>query len=284
MVETPTPPPPPPAPVIAPAPAPPPSAWDTALPDEHRALVRAKGWKGPGDAVRDFHSLEKTVGNRVALPAADAKDEDFAKFFDPLGRPKTAADYDLKEFKPPEGLPWSDDFMAGMREEMHAAGVPQRMAKRLVDGYAKRAKAQYDADAAKVTNFGKEQHTNLVRKLGQPEYDRRKDLVGRVLGASAGELMPQLRTLRTVDGTFVLDNPVILESVFELVKHFGEDGNLPRHLDAGAITPENAAHEKARLMADPETAKAFMDRGHKDHKKITEQLARLDEAIVAGKR
>lgn len=58
--------------------------------------------KDPLAAAKLAHEQSKLLGNAVRVPGKDAKPEEVEAFYEKLGRPKTADEYD---FKPPENLP-----------------------------------------------------------------------------------------------------------------------------------------------------------------------------------
>jgi hypothetical protein len=60
-----------------------PAAWTGPLDDAGRALVAAKGWRGPGDVVQSYANLEKLMGaDRAGRTVVPPKDGDAAEAFD----------------------------------------------------------------------------------------------------------------------------------------------------------------------------------------------------------
>lgn len=73
-----------------------------ALDEDTRDWLAKRGTKTVEDAVKTAYEQSKLLGNAVRVPGKDAKPEEVEAFYEKLGRPKTADEYD---FRPPESLP-----------------------------------------------------------------------------------------------------------------------------------------------------------------------------------
>lgn len=72
------------------------------LDEDTRDWLAKRGTKTVEDAVKTAYEQSKLLGNAVRVPGKDAKPEEVEAFYEKLGRPKTADEYD---FRPPESLP-----------------------------------------------------------------------------------------------------------------------------------------------------------------------------------
>lgn len=72
------------------------------LEQDTREWLAKRGTKSVEDAIQTAYEQSKLLGNAVRVPGKDAKPEEVEAFYEKLGRPKTADDYD---FRPPESLP-----------------------------------------------------------------------------------------------------------------------------------------------------------------------------------
>lgn len=70
--------------------------------EDNREWLAKSGFKSVDDVVKSAYEQSKLLGNAVRVPGKDAKPEEVEAFYEKLGRPKTADEYD---FRPPESLP-----------------------------------------------------------------------------------------------------------------------------------------------------------------------------------
>lgn len=105
--------------------------WTSGFPDEVRGVVQTKGWKSPADAVGSYMNLEKLLGadkagRGVVLPKDDAPAEEWAAFYNRMGRPESADGYKLPV---PEGD--SGGFASTAAQWFHEAGLTPKQAETL---------------------------------------------------------------------------------------------------------------------------------------------------------
>jgi len=95
---------------------------------ETAQLFQTKGWKNIDEVSKAYHDLEKVVGAKgVIVPGEKAGDDEWGKFYDGLGRPKTGDEYKIP-------LPGDDytqteqdkAYEKAMRPAFHKAGLTQR--------------------------------------------------------------------------------------------------------------------------------------------------------------
>ena len=114
-------------PVSAPPAASPPASsdWVSSIGDEDlRGYVQNKGWSDPVELANGYRNLEKLLGGeKLPLPKGDDDAEGWTRVYEALGRPKTAADYNLD---PPEN--GDTTFLGEASNWMHEAGLSQRQA------------------------------------------------------------------------------------------------------------------------------------------------------------
>lgn len=117
--------------------------------------------------TRDAESL---IGKSVQLPAADAKPEDWDKFYGKLGRPEKPDGY---EFKLPEGLPENLPYNTELRDRFspvaHKLGLSKSQAAGLHDWMAQEGAAQFKADGEAMVKRSLDTTTALEQKWGGPK-------------------------------------------------------------------------------------------------------------------
>ena len=78
-------------------------AWTSQLPDEIKKdndfMGKLKNFAKIGDLAKSYSELEKKLGSSIVKPSEDASEEEKAQFYEQLGKPKTAKEYELKEDK-----------------------------------------------------------------------------------------------------------------------------------------------------------------------------------------
>lgn len=111
--------------------------WKSALGDkaELAALVEAKKWKSPADALASYQNLEGMVGRKGLIPPKEGDPPEVAAAYRAaLGVPEKPEGY---EFKQPEGvsdLVWTQDGLGKLRTWAHELGLTPAQAQ----GFAER--------------------------------------------------------------------------------------------------------------------------------------------------
>jgi len=105
--------------------------WTSTFDDSTRGVIQTKGWKSPADVVGSYTNLEKLLGadkagRAIVPPKDDASPEDFAAFYNKLGRPETADGYKLPV---PDGDP--GEFAKTASTWFHEAGLNTKQAEAL---------------------------------------------------------------------------------------------------------------------------------------------------------
>jgi hypothetical protein len=132
-----------------------PQDWTTGFPDEIRGVIQTKGWKNPGDVISSYSNLERLLGadkagRGVVLPKDDAPADEWAQFYQRLGRPESVDGYKLP-------LPEGDTgaFAKTASQWFHEAGLTTKQAETLAakwneyaGGTMQQQQAQFEQQAA----------------------------------------------------------------------------------------------------------------------------------------
>lgn len=202
------------------------------------------------DALAEgYLNAEKAIGSkRLAVPAADAKPEEWASVFDALGRPKDADGYTMPRI---EGYEYTDAdkaFQALARKQAHELGLTPKQfegfAKFLTDTQVAQLKNATDALAAAQTALKQEKGDKFDAFI---EHANR----GLTAAANAGKVdIEAFKQLRMADGSFVGDNPMMVRLFAAFGDALGETGFEGGQGDRGG----------GNAFASPATAKAEIDR------------------------
>jgi len=257
----------------APSPTQPAADWSAGFDADAKALVAAKGWRGPEDALKSYAHLERLMGGeRIALPAADAAPEAWDAVYARLGRPARADDYALEK---PEGVAYSDDLAAGFRQAAFAAGLSDRQAQALHDFYVRTAVERTEDEAARGAAASEELELELRRTWGS-QYDAKVALARRAARAFAPP-----EALDALSAS--LDAPALLALFARIGEAMGEDRLVG---DGGALLalgPDQARSEIARIegqMTDPRSP--LMDRAHPEHDALVRRRDALYRLAFPG--
>lgn len=180
------------------------SDWTTALSEDTRATVAAKGWKSPEDPIKSYNELFRafsdTKAKSLVPPGDDAKPEDWDAFYAKLGRPEKPDGYD---FKLPEGLPETFPYDAKDAAEFknwaHEEGLTPKQAQRLHDKFVSRQAGTLQAHSEASAKAIEEAHGTLVKEWGDPssdKYKRNQELANRAIRQQGGsELLKELQSI-----------------------------------------------------------------------------------------
>ena len=140
--------------------------WMKELPEslqQSKTLAKFNDWK---DIAKSYVELEKKHGGSVQIPGSDASQEDWAKFYDRVGRPKSPDEYAIDRGKADDGL------VKAFKKAAHEAGLSSTQADRIfkeLNGFTQSSK---QAETEQYTARMKEADL-LLRKEYGPQYDAR---------------------------------------------------------------------------------------------------------------
>lgn len=266
--------PPPPAPAPAPAPAPV-GKWHDGIDAETRGFWELKGLpiddpKAFGTKLTELYkNAEKYIGvppdQVVRLPKADASPTDLRAFYERLGAPKEAKDYDLSAIK-------DTSVAEALRNAAHTTGVPREaattVAKALATALESAATQRTTLETAKLA----EQKENLTRNWGDKfAYNHLQAIEGaRRLGISP-------------EGVKALEGVIGYDQVMETMRKIGANTREDTFVERGiggpngdVTTLEGARERKRELMNDRDWVTKY-NNGDQAAKR---EMSRLNQMIT----
>ena len=254
------------------------------------AAGAAAGWRDNLDAgVRDHPALavfdgvpalaqgfletKELVGRKGIILPKDGDDGDRARFRTEIGVPGSPEEYQLGDFKPPEGLPWSDGFQTAMLKRCHEIGIPNGQIRELLDGYAEVQCSEYTS-LVDAQSKGHENGTAALREELGVDYNASIELSQRAFKAAVGDNFDAVNGMVLADGTRLCDHPDFIRTFIAVGKQYREAG-LHGETTGGAFTktPESAKQEIAELESNP----ALYNADHPEHDLIVARKNELYE-------
>lgn len=220
------------------------------------------------DSIEKVYSMldgaQTMIGKRPAgIPAADAPQEEWDKFYDAAGRPKTPAEY---KFEAAEGVKHDEKLVSAMQGVMHKAGLSANQAQIVQKGFdaallevlkekgiqTQQQDQNFDALASKVFGADRDkvlaQSKALIDKHASPEL---KPLLGNLTNE---QLVAFAGVLNNIQKTYI--------------KEDGAPGSTP---SGTGMTPDQISAEARRLMATPEYSNPF----HAGHAEMVKKVSDL---------
>jgi hypothetical protein len=241
--------------------------------EENRALVEAKQWKSPDDAVKSYRELETHASKALRLPGEGATAEDWNAFYSKLGRPEKPEGYELKlnAETVPSDFPYDEASAIEFRNWAHGEGLAPKQAQGLHDRFVKWqadqfTKAREDA-AAKEANA----HRAIVGEWGDPDtsaYRQNIELAGRAIQQlGLKEALVEGGAL-SADGA--IRHPAIAKAMAKIGKELYAEDTLATNASGVLSNPFseganfNLTKQGELLRSDPRKAKSMIQAAGKN--------------------
>lgn len=205
------------------------------------------------------------MGKRPAgIPQDNASAEDWAAFNKVWGVPEKPEAYKLAEGT--AEAPVDPKFQTGIKSVFHKAGVSERQAKILEEGYnglaAELSKEKGAAEVVKNEDF---------TKLADTTFGARKDDALNGAKVLIAKFAPA--NMKSHIENMSNENLIILAGVLDGVrKEFISEDRLP---SSGAAPVGMTAEQKQARGRELMASKAYTDQFHPDHDKVKDEVARL---------
>lgn len=218
-----------------------------------------------------YRGAEKLIGvspdQVIKRPKADAAPADVRAYYEQIGAPKEAKDYDLSSVK--------DTSLANaMRATMYDKGVPKEAATAVAATVAKALESKMTQDNAVTTAKLQEQKDNLQKNWGDKfAYNHLQAIEGaRRLGISP-------EGVKALEGTIGYDQ--VMEAMRKIGANTREDTFIERGIGGptGEVTTlEGAKARKAELMAD----NAWVTKYNAGDPAAKREMTRINQMIAGG--
>jgi len=235
--------------------------------EENRALVEAKQWATPDDALKSYRELQTHASKGLQLPGENATADDWNAFYQKLGRPEKADGYELKlnAEAVPQDFPYDEKSAIEFRNWAHEAGLTPRQAQALHDkfvGYQAGAFTSAKETAAKRES---DTHRDLVSDWGDTDtssYKQNVELMSRAVTQLG--LKSALIELGALGADGAVRNATLAKALSKVGKELYAEDSMATNASGALNNPFsdganfNLTKQGEALRSDPRKAKALI--------------------------
>lgn len=229
------------------------------LPDDIReSPFMALNHQSLEDALRAASSQHRLVGmEKIARPKPDASKEDWATFYNALGRPETADKYDLGDFEPPEGLQWDTDLQKNMLDTFHKRGLTNDQVKGVMQDYAQ-IQATMARDQNEQMQQARMESENALREEWGNAYPRKAKMADEELSRVFGDFAPTVAKYVGPNGFMFGNDPEVIKGFHKLAQLHQEAQLIGEaNVSEPSLSPAAAQAEIEAMESNPEIAKVL---------------------------
>ena len=243
-------------------------SWYAGMPEEARGMVEVKGWKSPEDAIQSYANLEKMLGadkagRGLVMPREDSDATEWDQFYDRLGRPKTADDYNLPI---PEGHDPAFSKLAA--NKFHELGITAKQAESLAEWWNNNSEQMQQAQVNAQTQNAEMEMQVLQSEWGK-EYDSNIESARR----AAREFNVESQTLEKIEDA--IGTREMMKLFARIGKGMSEDSFVEGKSNNGfGMSPEAARVRLGQLKGDQNWSAKYLS-GDADAKAEMDRLMRI---------
>ena len=264
----------------APAGNPAPTAWyapeglDPNTSTQLGELVKAKGWKGPADALLSYQNLERVfgadkAGRTILAPKSDDDADGWSAVYNRLGRPESPDKYGLP-------VPEGDDgsFAQAAAPVLHELGLTTRQAKGLAEWWNKASSARIEAEGEAFAKSSEAEYAALKGEWGTAAAQNEELAKRAVLKFSkeAGIDEAAFDAMERAIGT-----AKVMKLFHAIGSQFSESSFVASDTPTGgALTPAQAKQKVAGMFADKEFMARYMHPDERVRQGAIEEMMTLN--------
>ena len=217
--------------------------------------------------AKSYVHAQRMVGaDKIPLPNKHATEDDWSQFYSRLGRPDSPDGYELRYTPPSEGYEATN--LPGFQEAAYQAGLNTDQAQQLLSWYNGLESAALETASAQTEIHRTSSEQDLRQDWGLA-YDEKLAQANGVFKKFFGSDMAEIPL---EDGSLLGNNPQFIRALNNLASNFSEDSITADQTSSGAMTPQEAKSEIAKLQM-PGTA--YWDKLNPNHQQAVEDVANL---------
>lgn len=250
---------------------------DHGLSDEVRNSPVINNVKDTGDALNQLYNLNKVQGvDKMPKPQDTWTDDQWNDHYSSLGRPVEAKDYKIPEIPADYSDHFNTDRFDAFKDIMHKAGIDQKSADILLDGYIQDYIGNYNDVVAQETTAQGEANRKLESDWGDSFNANLQIAQAAVKQLGGDEFVEFLKS------TGMNESPHMIrfaQAAGQLLAESGAIGSGTSNMLGGAAQAKVTLEQK-RL--DPEWNKALFDANHPNHEQVVNENFELANASEVG--
>lgn len=236
-------------------------------------LVKAKGWKGPADALLSYQNLEKVfgadkAGRTILAPKSDDDEDGWSAVYNRLGRPESPDKYELP-------VPEGDDgsFAQAVAPVLHELGLTAKQARGLAEWWNETSSKRIEMESEGFAAKSEAEYKELQREWGAAASQNEELAKRAVLKFSkeAGIDDQAFEAMEQAVGTARL-----MKLFHAIGSQFAESDFISSDMPAaGAMSPAQAKNKIAELFTDQEFMARHMNQDARVRQGAIDEMTRL---------
>jgi hypothetical protein len=252
--------------------------WRSDIPEDIRSHKSLETIQDVGSLAKSYVNAQSMIGaDKVVKPGKFATSDDWNSFYDKVGRPASADDYQL-ENKLAEGQAENADMVSWFKKTAHEVGLLPHQAQNLLNKYNEFSGSQVQQSANVTEDQINQVSLELKKEYGQA-FDDRMAVGKGVLDNFSAIPVEEFEDLTLSNGMKLGDHPAIIKTMVNIGQYMkekmGED-TLAGVKTTGALSPSDVSEKLSELTA-PSTP--YWDAKHPQHSFYVDEAMRYREMM-----
>ncbi len=214
---------------------------------------------------------ENKQSHWVKIPNQQASQEEWARFFNDMGRPNEATAYQLTAS---QASFYDNELVEDFKNIAHKAGLNQQQAQIVHDGMVEILSEKYK-QAQMACEYNRQ---NMAQKL-QQKWGANYELKLKKAREAAHYFGLKTKDIDSLEN--IIGSQAVLENLSRIGEGLTKDTSLmDMKLQPAVISAQTAKQKRAELSRDESFLAALMDKSHLGHKEAVAELDRLNNIIV----
>tara|TARA_R100000458_G_C8247667_1_gene225208 strand:- start:452 stop:1330 length:879 start_codon:yes stop_codon:yes gene_type:complete len=246
------------------------STWKDSISEEFRKDPNIEKFTEIDALAKSYINATKMIGqDKIAIPTNNSTQEAWDEAYNKLGRPESAAKYDLKLNS--EIVEMDENQIKSFAEQSHKLGLNNKQAQGILEFYKNNmeSSAQQSKIDIETSQAQAEQHL-------RQEWGRDYEAKVKQAGALAKANIPGVLDLVLQDGTRIGDNSEFIKGFSKIASMFAEDKMITTESE-NVDSVKNIEQEISQMMNDK--SHPYHIKGHPEHDKSIQQMLTLREML-----
>jgi len=252
-----------------------PASWLNDLSPDYRSNPSITKFTSTNELARGYINAESAIGSeKISTPREDWTEDNWNEFHTKLGRPISAADYDLGDFVAPESG-WSEEYQSELIDVMHECGANSELVEAVLSTQAKFQTGDHETRFQEAVQLTDQNVQQLRNEMGA-SFDAQVDGAHQAWKQFAGDDFETLANTELADGTIIGNNPALIRIFAAISDGMSEHGLVGSDTSSRTtLSPGEAGREIMRVKGDEGFRKAWLDKAHPEHDMAVQHIDSL---------